>query len=147
MGSSVLFLTKRNSSSRMCVDYRAFKLRTVQNSYSLPRIDYIFDQLTGSKYFSKINLGSGYHQIRMDEYSIHLTAFRTGYGHLKFLVLPFILTNAPATFMGPMNDFFRMTCGFFIVYLDEIHICNNMWEENLKYIAKLLEVLTRERVF
>ena len=92
-GAPIIFMTKKDNTLRMCMDYRALNKLTVKNSYPLPRIDEIFDQLKGSKYFSKIDLRSGYHQIRMSEESIPLTAFRTRYGHFEFLVLPFGLTR------------------------------------------------------
>ena len=102
-GAPILFVTKKDKKLRMCVDYRALNKLTVKNSYPLPRIDDIFEQLKGAKYYSKIDLRSGYHQIRLDEDSIPLTAFRTRYGHFEYIVLPFGLTNAPATFMALMN--------------------------------------------
>ncbi len=105
----------------MCVDYRALNKLTVKNSYPLPRIDEIFDQLRGAKFFSKIDLRSGYHQIRIDPSSIPLTAFRTKYGLFEFTVMPFGLTNASATFMTLMNNIFHEYIDVFVqVYLDDI---------------------------
>ena len=122
-GAPILFVSKKDSNLRMCVDYRALNRLTVKNSYPLPRIDDIFDQLKGAKYFTKIDLRSGYHQIRLNKDSVPLTAFRTRYGHFEFLVLPFGLTNAPATFMNLMNEIFKDYLDvFIIVYLDDILI-------------------------
>jgi len=88
---------------RLCIDYRQLNKVTVKNRYSLPRIDDLFDQLKGAKVFSKINLRSGYYQMRIKWKDVTKTTFRTRYGHFEFLVLPFGLTNAPTLFMDLMN--------------------------------------------
>ena len=147
-GAPILFVTKKDGKLRMCIDYRALNRLTIKNSYPLPRIDDIFDQLKGAKYFSKIDLRSGYHQIRLDEDSIPMTAFRTRYGHFEFLVLPFGLTNAPATFMALMNDIFKDYLDVFVlVYLDDILIFSKTWHDHLIHLRKVLEILRKEKLF
>nr|GFD33096.1 putative reverse transcriptase domain-containing protein [Tanacetum cinerariifolium] len=103
-GAPVLFVKKRDGSFRMYIDYRELNKLTVKNRYPLPRIDDLFDQLQGSSVYSKIDMRSGYHQLRVREEDIPKTTFRTRYGHYEFLVMPFGLTNPPAVFMDLMNQ-------------------------------------------
>ena len=137
-GAPVLFVTKKDESLRLCVDYRSLNRFTVKNSYPLPRIDDILDQIGGAKYFTKIDLKQGYHQIRLDEESIPLTAFRTKFGHYEYAVLPFGLTNAPATFVSLMNDVMSDFLNSFVaVYLDDILIYSIAFEEYADHIKKV----------
>jgi hypothetical protein len=140
-GAPTLFVSKKYGSVRMCVDYRALNQVTVKNSYPLPRLDDIFDKLRHAKYFSKIYLRSGYHQIRLDAESIHLTAFRTRYGLFEFVVFPFGLTNAPAIFMSLMNDVFREHLDkFVLVYLDDILMYSPDLEAHLAHLRLVLKI-------
>ncbi len=120
-GAPVLFVSEKDGALRLCVDYRALNRLIVKNSYPLPRIDGIMDQLSTAKYFTKIDLRSGYHEIRLDDNSVPLTAFRTRCGHFELQVLPFGLTNAPAMFMSLMNEVFSEYLDKFVsVYIDDI---------------------------
>ena len=105
----------------MCINYRELNKLTVKNRYPLPRIDDLFDQLQGASWFSKIDLRSGYHQVRVREEDVEKTAFQTHYGHYEFVVMPFGLTNAPAVFIDLMNRVCRpMLDRSVIVFIDDI---------------------------
>lgn len=133
---------------RMCVDYRALNNVTIKNSYPLPRVDELFDRLQGARYFSKIDLRSGYHQIRIAPGDEPKTAFRTRYGHFEFLVLPFGLTNAPGTFMHLMHQSFRKHLDdFVLVFLDDILIYSKTLEEHEQHVRQVLEVLRKEKLY
>jgi hypothetical protein len=147
-GSPILFVNKKDGGTRMCVDYRALNQLTVKNCYPLPRLDDIFDKLRHAQFFSKIDLRSGYHQIRLDPDSVPLTAFRTKYGLYEFLVLPFGLTNAPAIFMSLMNDVFRDCLDKFVmVYLDDILIYSSTYEEHIDHLRHALVLLRKNSLF
>src|SRR5205085_8503719 len=141
-GAPVLFVHKKEGTLRLCVDYRALNKITIKNRYPLPRIEDLMDRLVGACYFTKIDLHSGYHQIRIKGEDIHKTAFRTRYGHYEFMVMPFGLTNAPATFMTLMNDIFHEYLDqFVVIYLDDILIYSKNKDEHIKHVKKVLEKL------
>ncbi|GJW15595.1 putative reverse transcriptase domain-containing protein [Tanacetum coccineum] len=132
----------------MCIDYRELNKLTVKNRYPLPRIDDLFDQLQGSQFFSKIDLRSGYHQLRVHEDDIPKTAFRTRYGHFEFTVMPFGLTNAPAMFMDLMNRVCRLYLDkFVIVFIDDILIYSKTQEEHVEHLRLVLELLKKEKLY
>ncbi|GJX82198.1 putative reverse transcriptase domain-containing protein [Tanacetum coccineum] len=147
-GAPVLFVKKKDGSFRMCIDYRELNKLTVKNRYPLPRIDDLFDQLQGSSIYSKIDLRSGYHQLRVREEDIPKTAFRTRYGHYEFQVMPFGLTNAPAVFMDLMNRVCKPYLDkFVIVFIDDILIYSKNKQEHAEHLKLILELLKKEQLY
>jgi hypothetical protein len=146
-GAQVLFVKKKDGSMRMCIDYHELNKVAIKNRYPLPRIDDLLDQLQGACVFSKINLCSGYHQVRVKEEDIPKTAFKTHYGHYKFLVMSFGLTNVPTIFMDTMNRVFHDYLDQFImVFIDDILIYSKTPEEHEEHLWKALERLWREQL-
>ncbi|KAI3802553.1 hypothetical protein L1987_30689 [Smallanthus sonchifolius] len=147
-GAPVLFVKKKDGTFRMCIDYRELNKLTIKNRYPLPRIDDLFDQLQGSSFYSKIDLRSGYHQLKIQEEDIPKTAFRTRYGHYEFLVMPFGLTNAPAVFMDLMNRVCKPYLDkFVIVFIDDILIYSRTKEEHEHHLKLILELLRNEKLY
>ncbi|GJX08616.1 putative reverse transcriptase domain-containing protein [Tanacetum coccineum] len=147
-GAPVLFVKKKDGSFRMCIDYRELNKLTVKNRYPLPRIDDLFDQLQGSSVYSKINLRSGYHQLRVRKEDIPKTAFRTHYDHYKFQVMPFGLTNAPAVFMDLMNRVCKPYLDkFVILFIDDILIYSKNKQEHEEHLKQILELLKKEELY
>ncbi|GKE80149.1 putative reverse transcriptase domain-containing protein, partial [Tanacetum coccineum] len=147
-GAPILFVKKKDGSFRMCIDYRELNKLTVKNHYPLPRIDDLFDQLQGSSIYSKIDLRSGYHQLRVREEDIPKTAFRTRYGHYEFQVMTFGLTNAPAVFMDLMNRVCKPYLDkFVIVFIDDILIYSRNEKEHEEHLKTILELLKKEELY
>ncbi|XP_060963693.1 uncharacterized protein LOC133033109 [Cannabis sativa] len=147
-GAPVLFVKKKDGTMRMCIDYRELNTVTIKNRYPLPRIDDLFDQLQGKKVFSKIDLRSGYHQLRIKNEDIPKTAFRTRYGHYEFMVMSFGLTNAPAAFMDLMNRVFKEYLDqFVIVFIDDILIYSKTEGEHEEHLRLTLQRLREHQLY
>ena len=130
-GAPFLFVKKKDNTLRLCIVYRQLNKMTIKNKYPLPRINDLFNQVGGTKIFSKLDLRSGYHQVRIKDEDINKTFFRTRYGHYKFVVIPFRLTNAPVTFICLMNNIFSQYLDkFALVFIDVILVYSKIEEEH-----------------
>ncbi|OMO80899.1 reverse transcriptase [Corchorus capsularis] len=147
-GAPVLFVRKKDGSMRLCIDYRELNKVTVRNRYPLPRIDDLFDQLKGAQVFSKIDLRSGYHQLKIKAEDVPKSAFRTRFGHYEFLVMPFGLTNAPAAFMDLMNRVFKDYLDkFVVVFIDDILVSSKSMEEHGEHLWLVLQILREKKLY
>jgi hypothetical protein len=147
-GCPSLFVKKKDGSLRLCVDYRPLNAVTIKNKYPLPRIDVLFYQLAGAMVFSKIDLWSGYHQIKIRPSDIPKTAFSTRYGLYEFLVMSFGLTNAPAYFMYLMNSVFMMELDkFVVVFIDDILIYSKNEEEHAEHLCIVVQRLREHKLY
>ncbi|KAL4030754.1 hypothetical protein IC575_009005 [Cucumis melo] len=147
-GAPVLFVKKKDGSMRLCIDYRELNKVTVKNRYPLPRIDDLFYQLQGATVFSKIDLWSGYHQLRIKDGDVPKTAFRSRYGHYEFIVMSFGFTNAPAVFMDLMNKVFREFLDtFVIVFIDDILIYSKTEAEHEEHLRMVLQTLRDNKLY
>ncbi|MEM7375695.1 MAG: reverse transcriptase domain-containing protein, partial [Bacteroidota bacterium] len=147
-GAPVLFVPKKDNTLRMCVDYRWLNSKTIKNRYPLPLPEELIEKFAKAKYYTKIDLRSGYFQMKVREGDVEKTAFRSRYGHYEYLVMPFGLTNAPAQFMDMLNDIFRPYLDdFMVVFLDDIMIYSTTLEEHVEHVRKVLEKLRKYKLY
>ncbi|KAK8931429.1 hypothetical protein KSP39_PZI016937 [Platanthera zijinensis] len=147
-GAPVLFVKKKDGSLRLCIDYQELNRLTVKNTYPLPRIEELFDQLQGARCFSKLDLRSGYYQLRIDDKDIEKTVFCSRYGQYEFTVMPFGLTNAPAAFMSLMNRVFEPFLDqFVIVFIDDILVYSESEEQHVTHLEKVLQKLREHHLY
>ena len=147
-GAPVLFVKKKDGSLRLCVDYRKLNEMTIRNSYPLPLISELIDRVKGAKYFTKLDLKSAYNLVRIKEGDEYKTAFRTRYGHFEYLVMPFGLKNAPATFQHFINDVLSEYLDeFAISYIDDILIFSNSLEEHHVHVRRVLKKLLENNLY
>jgi hypothetical protein len=141
-------MEKKDGSKRLCVDYRALNQVTIKSKYPLPRIDVLFEQLRDAKVFSKIDLNSGCHQLRIREEDIEKTTFSTRYGHYEYVVMSFGLTNAPAAFMEAMNGMLHEYLDdFVVVFLDDILIYSQTEEDHERHLSLVLDSLRKNQFY
>ena len=146
-GALVLFQKKHDGSLRMCIDYWALNKVTIKNKYPIPLIADLFDQLGRARYFTKLDLRLGYYQVRIAEGDEPKTTCMTRYGFYEFLVVPFGLTNAPATFCTLMNKIFHHFLDkLVVVYLDDIVIYNNTLEEHVDHLKEVFRLLRQNEL-
>ena len=147
-GAPVLFVKKKDDTLRMCIDYWQINKVTMKNKYPLPRIEDLFDQLKGASVFLKIDLRSGYYQLRVKEVDVPKTAFRTRYGHYEFLEMPFGFTNASAEFMDVMNKVFRpYEDQFVVVFIDDIFVYSKDAQEHEQHLKIVLQTLREKKLY
>ena len=148
MGRSGSVAKKKDTTLRLCIDYRQLNKVTIKNRYPLPRIDDLFDKLRGAQVYSKIDLRTGFHQLRVRDIDIPKAAFRTRYGHFEFTVMPFGLTNALAAFMDLMHRVFQPYLDqFVVVFVDDILIYSQSEREHEYHLRIVLQLLRDHQLY
>lgn len=146
-GAPVLFARKKDGTWRLCIDYRALNKITIKDKFPLPRAEDLFDEVQGAKYFTKIDLRWGYHQIKIRPSDVHKTAFRTPFGSFEWLCMPFGLTNAPSTFQRFVQNVLRDFLGMYAcVYIDDILIYSRSAEEHVEHVRNVLNALKTHKL-
>ena len=144
----MLFVKNKDGTFRMCIDYCQLNKLTIKNKYPLPKMDDLFEQVRGASLFSKIDLRTGYHQLRIKEEDISKIAFQTRYGHYEFVFLPFGLTNAPATFMCLMNSVLNKYLDkFVLVFIDDILVYSKSEEEHKEHLRIVFQTLKKNQLY
>ncbi|KAL0320179.1 UNVERIFIED_CONTAM: Retrovirus-related Pol polyprotein from transposon.6 [Sesamum radiatum] len=147
-GAPVLFVQKTDGTLRMCIDYRGLNSITIKNKYPLPQIDKLFDQLQGSRLYSKLDLRHGYYLLKIREADIPKTAFNTRYSHFEFVAMPFGLTNAPTAFMDMMHHIFQPYLDqFVLIFIDDILVYSKSEEDHENHLRTVLQVFRENKLF